>query len=112
MAKQANDPRAEFYETHNLIGRLMSFPPFSVDQDLRRTIERESIAAIEGLKGSDIDSEWNSVHNLLLKKYANDFEEASMWSARTGGNSSEAQDLALAIEGKSPEEIQTYKFLQ
>jgi hypothetical protein len=109
MAKKENDPRAEFYETHSLIGRLMSFPPFSVDQDLRRTIERESIAAIEALRGSDIDSEWNSAHNPLLKKY---FEEASMWSARTSGNASEAQELALAIEGKSPEEIQTYKFLQ
>lgn len=111
MAKMNNNPRSEFYETHNLIGRLMQFPPFSVDDTLRTAVERESIDAIEALDGSEVDDDWNSVHNELLKKYASDFEEASMWSARTGGKASEAQELALAIDGKTPEEIQTYKFL-
>jgi hypothetical protein len=112
MAKQTTNPRAEFYDTHRLIGRLMQFPPFSIDEELRTQIERESIAAIESLDGTEVDAEWNAVHNPLLEKYADDFEEASMWSARTAGKASEAQELALALEGKTPEEIQTYKFLQ
>lgn len=107
-----NEPRAEFYETHALIGQLVKFPPFSTDPDLAIELRKETVAAIEALNGSDIDSEWNAVHNPILQKYADEFGEASLWSARTGGNVSEAQELALALEGKTPEEIQTYKFLQ
>lgn len=112
MASKTGHPRDEFYATHKMLGEMLMFPPFSVDLDLRNAVRNESIAAIEALNGSEIDEEWNSVHNPLLKKYADDFEEASMWSARTAGNAGMAQELALALEGKTPEEIQTYKFLQ
>jgi hypothetical protein len=109
---QKVDPREEFHLAHNLVGLLMTFPPFSIDQDMRKQFQSESVEAIEGLIESNAsDSEWNSVHNPLMEKYATELEEASLWNARSGGNTEEAKKLALALEGKTPEEIKTYLFL-
>jgi len=109
---QKVDPREEFYLAHNLIGLLVKFPPFSIDQDMRRDFQKEMTQAIEVLIQSNAsDSEWNSVHDPLMEKYATELEEASLWNARSGGDTEEAKKLALALEGKTPEEIKTYLFL-
>lgn len=109
--KYKNNPREEFYLAHELMGILMRFPPFSIDHDLAYGFQRETISAIEALGADSPDSEWNSVHNQAMEKYATELEEASLWNARSGGNSQEAIKLALALEGKTPEEINTYLFL-
>jgi hypothetical protein len=109
---QKIDPREEFYLAHDLIGTLVQFPPFSIDQDMRRQFQKEMTQAIEGLIQSNAsDSEWNAAHNPLMEKYATELEEASLWNARSGRDSEEAKKLALALEGKTPEEINTYLFL-
>jgi len=109
---QKVDPREEFHLAHNLIGLLMTFPPFSIDQDMRKQFQNESVLAIESLvQSSASDSEWNSVHDTLMEKYATELEEASLWNARSSGDTEEAKKLALALEGKTPEEIKTYLFL-
>lgn len=107
-----SDPREEFNLAHNLIGLLVQFPPFSIDQDMRQQFQGEMSQAINALiEAESGDSEWNSAHNPLMEKYATELEEASLWNARSGGDSEEAKKLALALEGKTPEEINTYLFL-
>lgn len=88
----------EFVVKHELFSKLMQYPPFSINPDIRD-------AVIDQLEKNgnpdDIEdpAKIAGFYNNIMETFAQDFEEASLWMGRHPLDRSEAARAALELEG-------------
>ena len=97
-------------EQEQIIGTMFRYPPFATNPELY-------FAAIEMVSGGEPPKDKSGAEILELslqrqadtmQKYAQEFEEASLWMVRYPFDSDEAVEMALSMDGKSDDEISIY----
>jgi len=94
-------------EQDQLIGTMLRYPPFATNPKLYfDAIEMAGGEEPPQDKSFEEISEWQLQKQAdVLQKYAQEFEEASLWMMRFPFDSDEAVEMAMSIDGKSDDEI-------
>jgi len=96
---------AKFRSTHEMVSRLIKYPPFSTDTSLWEDIQEE-ISNLPPV-GEPINYDvLNSYYEPILSKFAEQVEEASLWQSRYPLDRYEAAYVALTLDGLSESEIE------
>jgi hypothetical protein len=96
-----------FMEQEQMIGTMLRYPPFATNPELYfAAIETASGGELPKDKSLDEVVEWQ-LQKLTdaMQKYAQEFEEASLWMARYPFDSGEAVEMAMSMDGKSDDDI-------
>lgn len=99
-----------FMEQEQVMGTMLRYPPFATNPELYfSAIETASGGELPKDKSLDEVVEWQ-LQKLsdTMQKYAQEFEEASLWMVRYPFDSDEAVEMALSMDGKSDDEISIY----
>jgi hypothetical protein len=97
-------------DQEQMIGTMFRYPPFSTKSDLY-------FAAIKMTGGEEIPDnmsldeavDWQLQKQAdVMQKYAQEFEEASLWMMRYPLDSDEATEMAMSMDGKSDDDIQIH----
>ena len=83
--------RGELVETHRELSSLLDFPPFSIDQEQRQMFTHEFIHAIDDQK--------DDPYAEVMKKWAEQIEEARMYQKRYSDDPAAATRAAAKIQG-------------
>jgi hypothetical protein len=90
-----------FMEQEQMIGTMLRYPELYF-----AAIETSSGGELPKDKSLDEVVEWQ-LQKLTdtMQKYAQEFEEASLWMARYPFDSDEAVEMAMSMDGKSDDDI-------
>ena len=97
-------------EQEQVLGTMLRYPPFSTNSELY-------FGAIKTATGGELPEnasveevvEWQLQKQAdAMQKYAQQFEEASLWMARYPFDSDEATEMAMSMDGKSDDDIQIH----
>ena len=83
--------RSELVKIHTELSSLLEFPPFSIDQKQRQMFTHEFIHAI--------DDQEDDPYAGVMKKWAEQIEEARMYQKRYGDDAEAATRAAAKIQG-------------
>ena len=83
--------RSELVETHTELSLLLDFPPFSIDEKQREMFSHEFIHAI--------DDQEDDPYAGVMKKWAEQIEEARMYQKRYSDDPEAATRAAAKIQG-------------
>lgn len=90
-----------FIEKHELLSKLMQYPPFSINVDLKRAFNDELYGDPETDGGDNITTpeQMATFYDGVMKSFEQELEEASLWLSRYPLDRYEAAQAALELEG-------------
>ncbi len=94
-------------EQEQMMGTMLRYPPFATNPELYfAAIEMASGEELPKDKSLDEVVEWQlQKQSDTMQKYAQEFEEASLWMVRFPFDSDEAVEMAMSMDGKSDDDI-------
>lgn len=84
--------RSDFGPNHRRLSLAADYPPFSIDDDLRKEF-------MKAVQEAGMNDPSKKPHAPVMEKYAEQIEEAEMYQKRYGSELFEAQKAAAKLEG-------------
>ncbi len=107
---ELSDNMKLWMEQERVLGTMLRYPPFSTNSELY-------FAAMNMASGGEFPEnasveevvEWQLQKQAdVMQKYAQEFEEASLWMVRYPFDSDEATEMAMSMDGASEDDIQIH----
>jgi hypothetical protein len=93
-----NDAFKTFMTDHELIAKLMSYPPFATSASLRDDVA-EKLASIGPVGNPPVPERLVSYHDPIKETFSEELEEASLWMDRYPLDNHEAIRASMEMDG-------------